>query len=66
MDPNNRVSGHKYHEFIGFWALKPYDFGPWTLTVLISGESDSYGNVGGTGTPSNLPTCWRPVGEQGI
>ena len=30
-DPNNRVSGPKYHEYCSIWALKPQYLGPWTL-----------------------------------
>ena len=29
-----RVSGPKYHDINGSWALKPYYLGPWTLRVL--------------------------------
>ena len=30
-DPNNKVSGPKYYDTIGIWALKPHYLGPWTL-----------------------------------
>ena len=30
-DPDNRVSGPKYPDINGSWALKPYYLGPWTL-----------------------------------
>ena len=38
-DPNNRVSGPKYYNMNGIWALKPYYLGPWTLrgTCVQSG-----------------------------
>ena len=35
-DPNNRVSGLKYHSIKGIWALKPHYLGPRTLRVIGS------------------------------
>ena len=29
--PNSRVSGPKIHTLNGFWTLKPYYLGTWTL-----------------------------------
>ena len=31
--PNSRVSGPKIHTLNGFWTLKPYYLGTWTLRV---------------------------------
>ena len=35
-DPNNGVSGPKYYNINGIWALKPSYLGPWTLRALRS------------------------------
>ena len=32
--PNSSVSGPKIHTLNGFWTLKPYYLGTWTLKVL--------------------------------
>ena len=32
-DSNNGVSGPKYYNIDGIWALKPHDLGPWTLRI---------------------------------
>ena len=32
--PNSKVSGPQIHTLKGFWTLKPYYLGTWTLKVL--------------------------------
>ena len=32
--PNSRVLGPKIHTLNGFWTLKPYYLGTWTLRVI--------------------------------
>ena len=33
--PNSRVLGPQIHTLNGFWTLKPYYLGTWTLRVLL-------------------------------
>ena len=36
---NNRVSGPKYYNINGIWALTPYYLGPWTLRARLTTEN---------------------------
>ena len=43
--PNSKVSGPKIHTLNGFWTLKPYYFGTWTLSSIAPSSQpakDSY------------------------
>ena len=41
-----RVLGPKFHTLNGFWSLKPYDLGTWTLrdkiTIVLIGTKGKY------------------------
>ena len=45
-DPYNRVSGPKYYNINGIWALKPHYLGPWTLRAIVRakpGQPSTFG-----------------------
>ena len=41
--PNSRVLGPKVHTLNGFWTLKPYHLGTWTLRVLYPEDPSAEG-----------------------